>query len=227
MEVTFCITCCDKDIHLLDKCLEYVLNQTIAPDEIVVVCSGLGRSKMDYEEVLAKARKHNFVFYNHPSRRLPGWARNTGALISTGEVTVFCDVDDSIHPQKCKFMKDVFSSRPEVSAVVSNYHLPASFGGWDWMDTKRCEVEEITEVEPPPEPTPERWFDIPRTNVMAPSRTPVHHGHMSCRTDMLLSGKVRYDEEMPLGEDGTFCRSILEHPQFRLFYTPEKLIIYN
>lgn len=223
MEVTFCITCCDKDIHLLDSCLNYVRNQLTPPDEIVVVCSGLGQVSSNLME---KMRKENVVFYNSPTRKLPGWARNVGAMISTGEVVAFCDVDDAIHPNKCCILKDVFKDS-NVSALLHNYHLPNSFGGWELNNQLKFEVEEITEEEPAPEPVPNGWFDIPRTNVMSPSRTPIHHGHISCRTEIFLSKAVAYDEDMSLGEDGTFCRSILHHPDYRLFYTPEKLIIYN
>lgn len=228
MDVTFCITCCDKDVHLLDQCVSYIDNQTVKPEEVVVVCSGLEKKSFT---LIEKVKKFNFssehteyAAYNSPHRKLPGWARNIGGLISTGDVIVFCDVDDAIHPQKCEFVKEVFKNK-EVSALVGNYHLPGSFGGWEDLDVSN--YEQVTEVEPDPEPVPDGWFNVPRVNVMAPSKKPISHGHMTCRSDMFIRDQMAYKENMPLGEDGTFCRSILDHPEHKLFYTPQKLIIYN
>lgn len=227
IDVTFCITCCDKDVHLLDQCVSYIDNQTVKPEEVVIVCSGLKDESIllleKVQELNFERKDTGYVVYNSPYRKLPGWARNIGGVISTGEVVVFCDVDDSIHPQKCQFIKGVFQNK-EVSAIVGNYHLPGSFDGWKDL---ALQYEEITEVEPDPYPVPAGWFNIPRVNVMAPSKKPIAHGHMSCRTELFTKNQVTYKEDMPLGEDGTFCRSILAHSDYRLFYTPQKLIIYN
>tara|TARA_R110000824_G_scaffold325799_1_gene512689 strand:- start:1723 stop:2289 length:567 start_codon:yes stop_codon:yes gene_type:complete len=179
-----------------------VSRQTVKPDEVIVISTGF-----DWNQKMGKTKKLNYVLYNLPSRKLAGWARNKGALISTGEVIVFCDVDDKIHPQKCEYMKRVFQN-PEVSAVVTNYYSPKDFDGWQDLN---FEYEEILEHD---------------NCLIAPNRADVCHGHLSCRTDIFLIDKIWYDEDKKRGQDTKFCNRICDHPDHKIFYTPQKLLVY-
>jgi glycosyltransferase involved in cell wall biosynthesis len=173
-------------------------------------------------EMIEYSIKMKLPIFNSPQKRKPGWARNSGGKLCLKEVIMFIDVDDFIHPRKCEFMKKVFNENPEVDAVVHNYLDP----GQQWEDINNFELYEVTQADPDPDPIPPGWFDIPRTNVTCPVEGQrLHHGHMTCKTKIFQD--LCYDESMSLGEDGTFCRSILEHPDYKLFYTPQKLIIYN
>ena len=97
---------------------------------------------------------------------------------------------------------------------------------WDKVEDKDIiNVEPVISVEPDPDPVPKGWFNIPRTNVMTKNKEPVAHGPISIRGS--TARYFKYKEDMPLGEDGTFCREIVNHPDFNLYYTPKKLIVYN
>ena len=228
---TFCITFCDKDWHLIQRCVDFILCQSVRPEKVVFVGSGLlEKTHIAYSLCLRLGKQfdeHSIV--TSPTRKLPGWARNSGAFFNQGndEVVSFCDVDDDIHPKKCEFIKKVFAN-PEVDALVHNYSRPEviAFPSWDRVEDRDViEVEPLVSVEPDPDPVPEGWFNIPRTNVMTKNKEPVAHGPISIRGS--LAQHLRYKENMPLGEDGTFCREIVNHPDFSLYYTPKKLIIYN
>jgi glycosyltransferase involved in cell wall biosynthesis len=218
-KVTFCITCYDKDVHLLDRSISFAENQTVRPDEILVVSSGLNK---DYHIILGRLRNRGISTYNSVERKLPGWARNTGGLFAKGDVICFCDVDDDIHPQKCEIIKQVFS-KSEVSGFVHNYYTPKTWWDNGWEQLEGVDIEEITKIES--DHLPEKWHDTPRTNVMTDNHEPVCHGHLSCRKEIF--DHLQYDENMSLGEDGTFCQGIVNHSDFRLFYSNKKLIIYN
>jgi glycosyltransferase involved in cell wall biosynthesis len=222
MKVTFCITCYDQDFFLLEDRIKSIEHQTVQPDTISIVCSGLQKEGYKVFEI---AKKYNCAVYNSPIRHLAGWARNTGGFICNTDVISFCDVDDSIHPQKCEFIKRVFENK-NISALVHNYHTLETWNGrWDFISD--FSVEEIVKTEDtPPDPIPAGWFDIPRTNVLTEKKEPVCHGHVTCRKQVFEDG-IRYNEEMSLGEDGTFCRAILANKKHNLFYTAQKLILYT
>jgi glycosyltransferase involved in cell wall biosynthesis len=157
---------------------------------------------------------------------LAGGARNKGGQLATGEVVCFCDVDDPIHPQKCEVIKRVFANQ-NVDALLHNYKLNThDFAPIENLD--KIEVEKITTVDPRWEEEQNYIFnphkDIPRTNVEAPSKKPICHGHCSARKEVL--SEIKFREDMSLGEDGDFCQSIVKSNKFDLYYTPLVLINY-
>lgn len=218
MKVTFCITCYDKDIHLLDRCLPFVRQQTVKPDEILVIASGIKQFQWGLAEDIG--------YSGCPNRLLPGGARNKGGKLAKGDIVVFCDVDDYIHPEKCRIVKSIFEENEEVHALVHDYCLSNE----KYPDIPVfIRYEKVLEADPDPDPIPPGWFDIPRTNITIPIKEPeslrIHHGHISCKKEVF--NDIQYREDMPLGEDGTFCREILKSKKYNLFYTPTKLITYN
>ncbi len=228
---TFCVTFCDKDWHLIERCVDFIISQSIRPDKIVFTGSGLlEKTHLAYSLCLRLGKQFNeFNIITSPTRKLPGWARNNGSFFNQGndEVISFCDVDDDIHPKKCEFIKKLFVN-PEIDALVHNYGRPEmiTFPSWEKVEDKDVlNVEPVLFVEPDPDPVPEGWFDIPRTNVMTENKQPVAHGPISIRG--YVAKHFRYKENMSLGEDGIFCREIVNHPNFNLYYTPKKLIVYN
>ncbi len=216
---TFCITFCDKDWHLIERCADFIFCQSTRPDKVMFVGSGLlEKTHIAYSLCLKLGKQfseHSII--TCPTRKLPGWARNSGAFFNQGrdEVISFCDVDDDIHPKKCDFIKSVFVN-PDVDALIHNYSRPEvlCFPSWENVDDiDVLNIEPVTNVEQE------------RTNVMTNHKEPVAHGPVSIRGN--VAQHFRYKENMSLGEDRIFCREIVNHPDFNLFYTPRKLIIYN
>ncbi len=220
MKISFCITCYYRDVHLLqDRIEEIATGQTVLPDEIVVIASGMPDGSM-------RCLDPRIKIYTFPERMLPGGARNKGGELFSGDVVCFCDVDDPIHPQKCEIVKKIFSENPNVDALVHNFNFDE--GDLDEIyDTSNIEIERILEVDPRWENEQKHIFephkDIPRTCVIAPSKKPIHHGHLSGRAEMFKT--LKYREDMWLGEDGDFCQSIVKS-DYNLYYTPLILINY-
>jgi len=218
MKISFCVTCYDKDAHLLQQSLNRILqNQTTEPDEILVIASGLKSLGCNDPKI---------KIYVFEKRMFAGGARNKGGELATGDVVCFCDIDDPIHPQKCEIIKRAFGNQ-DVDALVHNYRLD-TLDFSPIQDTQDIEIEKVTSVD-------ERWEkeqnyifapheDIPRTNVKAQSGKPVCHGHLSAKKELLA--KIKYREDMWMGEDGDFCQSIVKSKKFDLYYTPLKLINY-
>ncbi len=206
MKISFCITCYDKDVHFLDACLDSVSQQTVKPDEVIVVSSGF-----DWDKKIGSSKKLDYVVHNSPSRKFAGWARNRGAEISTGDIITFCDVDDKIHPQRCEYIKSVFRP-PLVSALVGSYYFAEEFESWKDLN---LEFENL--------PVEVKEYDV---CLKTPKGDRVGHGHLTCRTDMFSKGKMRYKEHQRTGQDSEFCRRICDHPDYKIFYTPQELVIY-
>lgn len=222
MKVTFCVTCYDGDVHLLQgRLLSICSEQTVQPDEILVITSGTGSGPIPWDE-----NKPSLAIKSFEQRKLPGGARNQGGKFATGDVVCFCDVDDPIHPQKCEIVKKIFENNPNVDALIHAYKFNSQ--EFEPYDSSNIEIEQITEVDPRWEKEQNYVFDpqskgLPRTNIVVPSGNPAHHGHLSCKKEIFDT--LKYREEMWVGEDGDFCQSIVKS-QYKLFYTPLVLINY-
>tara|TARA_Y100001938_G_scaffold149724_1_gene237650 strand:- start:380 stop:1051 length:672 start_codon:yes stop_codon:yes gene_type:complete len=221
VKITFCVTCYDGDVHLLeDRLLSIYSEQTVQPDEVLVITSGVGSGSIVWD-----ASKPNLTIKTFEQRKLPGGARNQGGKFAKGDIVCFCDVDDPIHPQKCEIVKKIFEENPEVDALVHSYKFNTK--EFNTYDPSEIPIEKVTEVD-------ERWEkeqnyvfnphkELPKTCVITPSKGDVHHGHLSCKKEIF--NDLKYREEMWLGEDGDFCQSIVKS-SYSLFYTPLVLINY-
>ena len=222
MKISFCVICWRNDVKLLPKRISDIYGQTVQPDEILIVASGV-------PDDVVQSDNPDIKIYPFRDRMLPGAARNKGGELATGDVIVFCDVDDPISPQKCEIIKEIFTTNTEVDALVHSYSFMKGYETpvWSTIDMENIEVEKVTEKSPPRTPAvhPHKVDVLPNTNVLAPSGGRVHHGHMSCKREIF--NELQYYEWMSLGEDGTFCRSILDSPNYDLYYTPLVLIKYT
>ena len=221
MKVTFCVTCYDGDVHLLqDRLLSIYAGQTVQPDEVLVITSGTGSGPIMWD-----GHKPNLTIKSFEQRKLPGGARNQGGKFAKGDVVCFCDVDDPIHPQKCEIVKKIFEDNPNVDALIHAYEFNSH--EFETYDSNNIEIEQITEVDPRWEKEQNYVFDphksLPLANIIVPSGNPAHHGHLSCKKEIFNT--LKYREEMWIGEDGDFCQSIVKS-QYKLFYTPLVLINY-
>ena len=198
--VSFCVTCYDGDFHLLGQCLHYIAHQTIAPDEVLIIASGLKKK--------SEGRSSTKV-YTFENRMSAGAARNKGGELATSEVVCFCDVDDPIHPQKCEVIKRVFDNT-SVDALLHNYNTNSV--KFEEVGIQQIALEKIVGCDSPPS-----------TNVQNESGRPIAHGPISIRKE--IANEIFYGDSS-FGEDGLFCQSIFKSDKFGLYYTPLTLINY-
>ena len=111
--VSVCIPAVLEDVEdgSLSRALVSVARQTVSPNEVIIILSGVNRS---FAEVAFTALKEK---YTHPSRchlawsqtaLAPGESRNLGAASATGHVVAFHDADDLMHQEKVEIISKRF-----------------------------------------------------------------------------------------------------------------------
>jgi glycosyltransferase involved in cell wall biosynthesis len=102
----------------LRDAIESVHKQTYSPDEVIVV------DDASQPSLCAEALQKAFpalplkVLRNETSRG-PGGARNQGVEVSSGEVVMFLDDDDTWEPEKVESQVRTFAQHPDAGLVYS------------------------------------------------------------------------------------------------------------
>jgi glycosyltransferase involved in cell wall biosynthesis len=106
--------------RIIGRSLDSVLNQSIAPYEIIVVDDG---STDNTREIIERYRYKIQYFYQDNSGK-PGIARNRGLEEARGDWIAFLDSDDVWHPDKMKLQLQLIekTSSP-LGLVFSDYEL--------------------------------------------------------------------------------------------------------
>lgn len=204
MKITFAITSYSQDIHLLDRCLSYIDDQTNKPDEIILVASNL--DYFNCKSLIDSA--HLFK-----QKLSAGEARNKAIDISSSDIICFCDVDDELHPQKCEIIRSIFSNDQTIDMVVHDYNNGSC--NFDYIFLSHINLIQITDIDPNPT----------STNLMCPISGNITHGHCVIKKQTIVDNKIKYTNSS-YGEDGLFCRSVLGINNSNVMYTPLKLINY-
>lgn len=200
MSISFCITAYDKDIKHLNRCLSFINQQTIAPDETILLASNIKHWNNSIDI--------NTIFYT--DLLSAGDARNKLIDIASSDILCFCDIDDEIHPQKCEIVKKIFDNY-DINGLVHNYNTGNQ--PFDFIDINKLEIHQITKVDPNPI----------STNLVCPTDGHITHGHISVKKKIL--NNTRYINSSR-GEDGIFCRDVFNIDHNKMFYSPLKLINY-
>jgi glycosyltransferase involved in cell wall biosynthesis len=105
----------------LAQSIESVLNQSLRPDEIIVVDDG----STDHTARVAKSFSQ--VKYLYQDNQGPGGARNTGVKLASGTVLTFLDCDDLWTQDKLGCQIELLAQRPEIDMVfgqVEQFYSP-------------------------------------------------------------------------------------------------------
>ncbi|WP_293717994.1 glycosyltransferase [uncultured Phascolarctobacterium sp.] len=109
----------NEKAEYLDKAIESILNQTILPDEIVIVKDGILTS--DLECVLSKyASQYSFFkFLEFSKNRGLGLALRDGILACSNELIARMDTDDIAKPERFEKQLEYLRTHPEISLLGS------------------------------------------------------------------------------------------------------------
>lgn len=111
---------CYNQGHFLHEAIASVLGSTLADAEVVVVNDG------STDDTLAVARSHGsrVLVVDQANQGLPA-ARNAGFAAATGNLLLFLDADDRIHPEFLARMVEAAAREPGAAVFC---------GEWDWVD---------------------------------------------------------------------------------------------
>jgi glycosyltransferase involved in cell wall biosynthesis len=104
---------------VLRETIDSVLAQTVQADEIIIVDDS-SADRDSTREVLAKYSGDSRFVCHYPDEKLfSGGARNYGADRATGDIIVFVDSDDVLHPQRLEFIRMLFRERNDASFAIT------------------------------------------------------------------------------------------------------------
>jgi hypothetical protein len=104
---------------VLGETIDSVLAQTTRADEIIIVDDS-SADRDATREVLAKYSGDGRFVCLYPDEKLfSGGARNYGADRATGDIIVFVDSDDILHPQRLEFIRRLFRERIDASFAIT------------------------------------------------------------------------------------------------------------
>jgi len=113
------------DATFLNPCLESFRASTYRDFELLVADDGSPCRKTIQEA----CERHGVQWVRLETNQGPGPARNAAARLATGDILVFIDSDETIHPDTLQRMVDALDADPELAAIVGAFDLePGSTG---------------------------------------------------------------------------------------------------
>ncbi len=103
--------------NYLKKSIESVLNQSLQPNEIIVVDDG----STDETGKLIENNFHNNVLYLRQNNKGESSARNTGIEHATSKWIALLDADDFWHKDKLKKQMQLLHEKPDLDWLSCNY----------------------------------------------------------------------------------------------------------
>lgn len=120
--LSFCLTTYDKDYHLLPRVWESLRLQTVAPDEIIIVSSGLPMSSVqDGGSIEISGKTVPIYGVNSFKRVTAASARNIAASLASKDIIQFFDADDYLHQDHIKVTKTIFENYSDCAALLHSY----------------------------------------------------------------------------------------------------------
>jgi glycosyltransferase involved in cell wall biosynthesis len=102
---------------VLAQTIDSILSSTILPEEIIVV-DDVSNDRNLTKKVLEPYKNKVTSFYPEKKLFLSG-ARNYGAQQAHGDILIFLDSDDIIHPQRIEIVKSLFSEHKNMTSLFS------------------------------------------------------------------------------------------------------------
>ena len=120
-----CITCCDRDVHMLEFAFSIISLQTSSFYELIVSANGLPKNYFDKKPkyIFVSGKKIPIRYYVYPQKKNPGFARNFGAIHCKTEYIMFCDVDDASFDFRLEFaLKCIKEHQPDCFLHAQLWH---------------------------------------------------------------------------------------------------------
>ena len=105
--------------HLIKRCLDSILNQTVSPDEIIIVDNGSTDGTKDVAKEWIKKnsdKKIPLILIDEPLRGVCA-ARQKGLETAKSEFLLFFDSDDIMKPDLIRLSKETLVQKPETDVL--------------------------------------------------------------------------------------------------------------
>ena len=106
---------CYNCVNTIRRAFESIVNQTLKPDEIILVDDHSQDGTLDTLCFLTNEYPGNVKLIKLASNRGAGSARNMGWKAATQTYIAFLDADDSWHPEKLRIQCEYMQNNPEVT----------------------------------------------------------------------------------------------------------------
>ena len=120
----------------LKEALRGIAQQTVPPDEVIVVDDQSER----FDEVQRIGQEFSVKLIRPPGKLYTGKARETGALAATGNIIIMHDADDLSHPNRVEFTRKTFMEFPDALQVNVGLVTFTNFSGYirnfDWKEAR-------------------------------------------------------------------------------------------
>ncbi|MGI6218196.1 MAG: glycosyltransferase family 2 protein, partial [Coriobacteriales bacterium] len=189
----------------LQECLDSLLNQTYPQIEIICVNDGStdasGEILSDYA-----GRDERIVVVEQESRGVAG-TRNTGLDNATGDIAMFVDSDDRLMPNACETVAAAFLLYPGTDDVI--------FGANCFDGEFTLALHDVLDVH-------NAVYDEFDSRVLFEEPSLPFIWKTAYSLDFLNSHRIRFDEDLELGEDLVFQFVALPKTG-RTVFLPDKL----
>jgi len=108
------------------RALQSVVDQTLAPLEIIVVDDASTDTTRDLVATFATSSSIPVRVLSQTINSGPSAARNAGWDTATGDFIAFLDADDQWHPRKIELQFPVMQSQPKVAMSCHGHHFSSS-----------------------------------------------------------------------------------------------------
>ncbi len=193
--------------HLIESAIRSVLLQTHSVDEIVVVDDG---SAIRLDGPALESLAPSIAVLRHDQPRGAAAARNSGIERVSGDVVIFLDDDDLIHPRMVEDALGVFAKRPDGDVVVFLYEcffmpesLDASYPVALLFDYRRLAAQPLRHAHQGGA-IPREWIEVRPVSALMRYTIPIQ----SCVFRRRAIGTTRFPEHLRQGEDTYFFATV-------------------
>ena len=175
---------------VVSRCIESILNQSIADFELILVDDG----SEDTSGILCDeyATKDQRIYVVHQENRGVSHARNTGLEIAKGKSIVFIDSDDYIEKEYLKAFCET-----EADMIVSGYKI----SGYDLNEIiiRNYGAKHVLRLDE------ERYAELYEKGML-------NYVWAKCfRANLIIENKIYFDEELQVSEDTAFVAQYTAH----------------
>jgi len=122
--ISVCIPCVPVHVQYLSDCFLSIINQTVLPEEVILVVS---ESTPQVEEQVKNLLKQfpafgkelSFVCRFFSEQQHPGTNRNEAVKLATRDIILFIDADDLMCPVRVATAKNIFFDHPDIIGFMN------------------------------------------------------------------------------------------------------------